>query len=145
MIYQYELENTKPLFKYNGILTVQNLYNYHVILQTSKIIQFRQPYSMFSKFIFLSSKTKHNILIPPLVRLDKRKQSFFFSASCRWNQINELLNIDLNSPFTAQRFKVKLKGALLKIQECGSEVEWEPRNHDISLNVGAAQFRYTPT
>ena len=30
------------------------------------------------------------------------------------------------------------------MQGFGSEVEWEPRNDDLSLNVGAFQFRYTP-
>lgn len=141
---QFELENTKPLFKSNEILTVQNLYNYHIILQTSKIIQFRQPYSMFSKFTFLPNILKPNVLIPPLVRLNKRKQSFFFDASSKWNQINKILNIDLNAPFTSQKLKVKLKIALLKIQGRGSSVDWEPINHDLSLNVGASQFRYAP-
>ena len=102
---QFELENTKPLFKSNEILTVQNLYNYHIILQTSKIIQFRQPYSMFSKFTFLPNILKPNVLIPPLVRLNKRKQSFFFDASSKWNQINKILNIDLNAQFTSQHKK----------------------------------------
>ena len=141
---QYELENTKSLFNTNEILTVHNLYNYHIILQTSKIIQFRQPYAMFSKFTFLANIHKPNHLVPPLVRLDKRKQSFFFTASRKWNQINKILNIDLYSPFIAQGFKAKLKTALLKMQGFGSEVEWEPRNDDLSLNVGAFQFRYTP-
>ena len=99
---------------------------------------------MFSKFTFLANIHKPNHLVPPLVRLDKRKQSFFFTASIKWNQINKILNIDLYSPFIAQGFKAKLKTALLKMQGFGSEVEWEPRNDDLSLNVGAFQFRYTP-
>ena len=99
---------------------------------------------MFSKFTFLPNILKPNVLIPPLVRLNKRKQSFFFDASSKWNQINKILNIDLNAPFTSQKLKVKLKIALLKIQGRGSSVDWEPINHDLSLNVGASQFRYAP-
>ena len=106
---EYELENTKPMFNSVKILTVQNLYNYHTILQTSKIIQFREPYVMYSKLQFLPNINKPCVLIPPLVRLDRRKQSFFFSAAVKWNQIIQMLNIDLRTPFTAQKFKLKLK------------------------------------
>ena len=142
---EYELENTKPLFRSAQILTVHNLYNYHILLQTSKIIQFRQPYIMYSKFEFLKNIHKDNVLIPPLVRLDRRKQSFFFSAATKWNQIIKIIKVDVKTPLTAQNFKLKLKNTLQSIQQSGNEEHWDSRSYDISQHVGAAQFRYTPT
>ena len=70
------------------------------------------------------------------------EKSFFFTASIKWNHIKNL-NIDLNSPFIAQGFIAILKIALLKMQGFGSEIEWGPRNDDLSLNIGAFQFSYT--
>ena len=100
---------------------------------------------MYSKFEFLKNIHKDNVLIPPLVRLDRRKQSFFFSAATKWNQIIKIIKVDVKTPLTAQNFKLKLKNTLQSIQQSGNEEHWDSRSYDISQHVGAAQFRYTPT
>ena len=44
----YEREHSKPLFVTHGLLCIQNLYRYHCILETYKILKYRQPISMYS-------------------------------------------------------------------------------------------------
>jgi hypothetical protein len=39
----FALEPTKPLYNEHGILNVQNLYRYHIFMETSKIFEFSTP------------------------------------------------------------------------------------------------------
>ena len=48
----YKKENTKPIFSENKILTVHNLYNYHIIIELFNILKYRTPYSLYEKFNF---------------------------------------------------------------------------------------------
>ena len=42
----YEREHTKPLFKKTGILAYRNLYNYHICLETLKILKSKVPHAL---------------------------------------------------------------------------------------------------
>ena len=66
-------EHTKPLFKTNKLLTIRNLYNYHMLIELYKVIKFRVPYSIFSN---LTMSDRRIMLLPGKVKLDKRKQIF---------------------------------------------------------------------
>ena len=43
-------EHTKPLFKKQGILSVQDLYTYHCYLETFKVMKFRAPMALFTDY-----------------------------------------------------------------------------------------------
>ena len=45
----HELEHTKPLFNNLKLLTIHNLYNYYITIETFNIIKFRRPYPIFYK------------------------------------------------------------------------------------------------
>ena len=46
----YQKEHTKPLFRKHQIMTVFNLYLYHLINDVFKILKFRTPISIYSLF-----------------------------------------------------------------------------------------------
>ena len=81
----YTLEHTKPLFKSHNLLTVQNLYNYHAVIEIFKIMKYRTPYSLFENLRI--SERKYLISLKK-VKYDKRKKQFFHNASVKWNQIH---------------------------------------------------------
>ena len=76
----YIKEHTKPLFKENMILSIQNLYYYHMALNTYKILNYRIPISLYS--IFTLSCRKETLLITPFP-----SNNFVYNACCIWNSI----------------------------------------------------------
>ena len=58
----YEREHTKPLFQKNGILTYQNLCNYHVCIETLKILKSKVPFPLFEQYTISSRNNMHFIL-----------------------------------------------------------------------------------
>ncbi len=78
----YELEHTKPIFSKQDIMTVHNLYNYHVLQITFKLLKLRIPMSLFSCFS-LSSRKETLLLYP------KFSENFVFSASSLWNTFRD--------------------------------------------------------
>ena len=91
-------EHTKPLFSTHKILSVYNLYPYHVLLELYKILKFRVPYCMYDLFSNRSSNTYNhglNITIPD-TRLDFQRKTFCYQATLCWNQFYK----KLVSPFS---------------------------------------------
>ena len=74
----YEREHTKPLFNDQEILSVHNLYNYHTLTNTYKVLKFPTPISIYSCFAI--SKRKETLLIVPSF-----SENFIYSASTLWN------------------------------------------------------------
>ena len=56
----YSKEHTKPIFNETKLLTIQNLYKYHCILEIFKIIKFRTPYSLFEDALDKRFQLCHN-------------------------------------------------------------------------------------
>ena len=63
----YMPEHTKPLFNSNKIMTVQNLYSYHCLNETNKILKFRKPRSLYDEYNI--SERKPALLISGLPSL----------------------------------------------------------------------------
>ena len=143
----YSKEHTKQLFNSNNLLTVSNLHNYFTLTELYKVLKFRTPYSVFSKFVISDRK---NMLILNKVKLDKRKSHFVFNAAVMWNQITRFLidpysiilrstnpevdgvptlNYDLS--LTVSKLKIKLKEIILAIQCHGNSNEWLSSNSDL--------------
>ena len=147
----YSKEHTKPIFKSMNLLTVNNLYNYHTLVELYKIIKFRIPHSIFSKFKISDRKI---MLILNKLKLDKRKCQFFFNAALKWNQVNRFLidpyviklvrsndtNDDASEAFTinydltlsVSRLKTKLRELIMAIQCSGDDNEWLSSNSELT-------------
>ena len=116
----YEKEHTKPLFNKHEIMTVQNIYNYHMLNGTYKILKMRIPIALYSCFDL--SNRKETLLRAPKCQ----SSSFVCRASSLWN-------IFLNSPegYLAKSFsmgiafiKSKIKEIILRRQNMGVISEW---------------------
>ena len=119
----YCKEHTKPLFKENNILTIQNLYNYHTAFDIFKIIKTRMPISVFEQFN-MSRRNNGNLII-----LGPYSNQFFFLGAKLWNiivkrviQHNDILSIKLG------KFKNELKSLLLNNQSLFNSDNWLPQN-----------------
>ena len=129
----YEKENTKPLFLENELLTVHNLYNYHIIINIFNILKYRTPYSLFDKFSF--SARKELSLVRPTTLHSKRLQNFICKSTAKWNEVSKIIfehttlitirgllilipGSAVGSDLTAKTstIKLKLKNILLSIQ-----------------------------
>ena len=150
----YEKENTKPLFIKNELLTVHNLYNYHIIINIFNILKYRTPYSLYEKFNF--STRKNLSLILPGTKDSKRLQNFICNATQKWNEVFNIIfehctpitirggllqlipGSAVGSDLTAKSstIKLKLKNILLSIQSKGYTTIWDPRNFDLSTYRG---------
>ena len=116
----YIKEHTKPIFKQNMILTVQNLYYYHMALNTYKILNSRVPISLYSMFTL--SKRKETLLITPFP-----SNNFVYNACCIWNNIRDLLSIKMFG-IKISKIKNDLKQYLFSRQNLGDEIEWSDEN-----------------
>ena len=119
----YCKEHTKPLFKENSILTIHNLYKYHIIFEIFKIIKTRIPTSSFEQFN-MSPRNNGNIVI-----LGPYSDQFFFLGAKLWNTIvkriiphSDILSIKFGN------FKIKLKSLLLNNQNLFDSNTWMPQN-----------------
>ena len=83
----YMPEHTKPLFKSNQILSVQNLYTYHCFMETFKILKFRQPISLHKKYKISERK-------PTLLISGFPSQKFTDRTTFIWNTISPKLKLD---------------------------------------------------
>ena len=119
----YRKEHTKPLFNKNKILAAQNLYVYHVILNTYKIIKTHIPISLYS--CFTRSKRKESLFITP-----QYSQHFVFRASSLWNEIRNDTRFLLINDFSAGLSQVKsiIRDLLYQKQKLGDQDEWSDEN-----------------
>ena len=106
-----KLNISKPLFVTHGLLCIQNLYRYHCILETYKILKYRQPISMYS--LFTRSRRKDDLLITPSL------SNNFNCQSCRlWNKYRQVCGVsDMITNTTICTFKSGLKRSLLDAQK----------------------------
>ncbi len=120
----YELEHSKPLFNQQDILTVYNLYNYHVLLITFKVLKLRIPISLFSCFSL--SIRKETLLLHP-----KLSENFLYSASSLWNKFRDCPEACEITDFNVGigLVKSKIKALILRRQKLGDSDEWHPEEN----------------
>ena len=99
----YTREPSKPIFKAHDIISVFNLYTYHVLLEAYKILKLRLPYSVYELFSKHSPRRgdHHGLsLIIPKTRLSFEKSTFIYQAILSWNSLYKSIltpvNIDLH-------------------------------------------------
>ena len=104
-----------------GIMTVQNLYNYHICLETLRTLQTRAPYCFYSQYV-ISSRNCENILLDRL-----HNGSYMQERVKTWNICAKTICTGL--PVTLiklQSFKPALRRLILKIQGSFDDIEWFP-------------------
>ena len=120
----FKREHTKPIFYKNKILAFKNLYNYHICLETLKILKGKQPHSLFTLFS-LSSRNNQNMILT-----DMKSSIFVTSRANLWNNCVKLVaNKTTISDTEISKFKYDLKRLLLKIQNGFDENEWYPEHN----------------
>ena len=118
----YTKEHTKPLFKKQKILTVQNLCTYYTFMEVYKILKYQTPVSMYGHYILSKrSYLGHNLrLNPPIITND-----FIYHSTTIWNLLRQALEItDLSN--SGSSVKNKLKALLFENQHKHHETEWIP-------------------
>ena len=137
----YELENTKPLFNNNHLLTVHNLYKLHIMTETIKIKKFSCPSPLNDTLKLSSMNRRVSLLKVPQYSLMTSKNNFHYKAATIWNKIKpkllerpdldantnlvipgSCLNSDLTTPMVY--IKHKTKAILLYIQCLGDPIHW---------------------
>ena len=84
----YQKEHTKPLFKKTGIMAFRNLYNYHICLETLKILKTKSPHVLYNIYP-LSSRNYGNFII------HQRNATMFISCRIKiWNDCLKLISIN---------------------------------------------------
>ena len=143
----YELENTKPLFNEEKILSLHHLYTQHTCMEVFKILKERQPISLVELFTSSPRDTSNSMLLPKH-NLDLTKQNFVYNGSSFCNGLTKTLfdrcspndsNImvpgsnqfsDLCTPVSV--IEGRLKSHLFetqKIETPGRPREWMPNNN----------------
>ena len=120
----YKKEHTKPLFKDNEILTVQNLYTYHSFIELFKIMKFSTPMSMYEEY---SRSSRKPMLI--INKLDPPDNHNTRSTKI-WNIITPNLKI-FDYSVSISCLKSKLKSSLLANQHCHAVYDWTNKDFDI--------------
>ena len=119
----YCKEHTKPLFNTHNIMTVHNLYNYHCFLEIFKILKFRTPISLYSKFQL--SKRKQTLILTPVPCTD-----FIYKSSVIWNSLRISLGIN-DLSINISLIRSKLKSLILSKQHSLSQIDWFDENFEI--------------
>ena len=115
-------EHSKPLFNSHDILTVHNLYSYHCLLCTGKILKFRTPITLYS--LFTLSHRKETLIITSNLQFE----SFASRTSSLWNTFRRLPDGREIVDFTAEigYIKKQIKSLVCNRQKLGDEEEWHP-------------------
>ena len=135
----FALEPSKPLFNKHKILNLQNLFIYHLFMETFKVLKFRSPMSIQNLLTFLPKNDKRRLKVP-LVKLQKTKHNFVSKSVEIWNDISPEVfdkcvptkkgllipgsakNSDLSA--STGMIKKKLKDILLSQQSSGNPLTW---------------------
>ena len=146
----YSKEHTKPLFTKYELLTIHNLFPYHLLLELYKVLKFRTPYCIFNLF---SSHTSNrggiNFRVPEII-ISIQQKTFLFQAILLWNRLykkllipftitlhkDHKLKFDLSSSDIicydhsdkVASFKLKLKDLLFTTQCIGDINCWSNKN-----------------
>ena len=125
----YTKEHTKPLFKLHKILAVQNLYFYHLFMETFRLLKFQSPVTFHSLYELSNRKyLTYTQLNPPKV-----SDHFIYRSSIIWNKLRPKLQLtDMSCPILST--KNKLKQILLFNQHKHNDTEWLP-SHDFNLDL----------
>ena len=122
----YKKEHTKPLFSNQGILVTKNLYTYHCIIETFKILKFRTPIKLFEMYTLSARASRELFLITP-----KPSTTFCYRSSALWSLLWKSLAVD-DASITISSLKSKLKKILIEKQNEGDEINWiDPNFIDI--------------
>ena len=145
-IKNYQLENTKPIFNKEKILSVHHLYVQHTFLELFKIMKQQLPIPIFD-LMNTSPRITSNKMCLPKIELELSKQSFTFKSAAIWNTVIDDIydkcspnddNImvpgtsgysDLSAPISI--IKLRIKALLFQIQSIktpGHANEWMPNN-----------------
>ena len=119
----YIKEHTKPIFNSQTIFTAQNLYHYHILFETFKIIKTHTPISIYSSLTL--SQRKETLFIIP-----SHSQNFLYKASSLWNTFKATLPAHEICDFsvTFSSTKARIKETLLRRQQIGDKTEWSDEN-----------------
>ena len=138
----FELENTKPIFNENRILTVHNLYTLSILTETFKIKKLHTP-SLLNELLPLSTSSRRNLLLKVQINtnLSVTQHNFIYKAAQVWNKIipkilnspeldigsgvvipGSSVNSDLTTPIPF--IKKCVKKLLYEIQRQGDTVQW---------------------
>ena len=148
----YALEHTKPLFNDNELLTIHNLYNKHIFIETYKIMKHHSPISMFSEFNIVPNHRINNYKIraPANKKLKTSRGNFIYKATILWNSLidrvlfgniprddgmivpGNCINTDLSASISFAKYRVKT--LLIIIQSSGCSTTWENNNFDPEHN-----------
>ena len=112
----YRKESSKPLFVSKDILTVHNLYKYHCIIETFKVLKLRVPISLY--YLFDRSKRKETLLIS-----QKPSTNFTYNSTKLWNTYRHRLDIN-DFSVSIGVLKSRLKRLLLSDQARADPIEW---------------------
>ena len=123
----YTKEHTKPIFKEQGILAVQNLYIMHCFMETFKIFKFKTPSSLLNHYKISNRKylTYIKLLTP------KPDNQFLYKSSIIWNTVRAKLNIN-DLSISCLSVKNMLKNSLHKNQHHHHDMEWLS-SHDFNI------------
>ena len=119
----YCQEHTKPLFSHLGLLTIQNLYSYHCLMEIFKILKFRAPISLHS--LYTISQRKTTTLITP-----HPTNSFIYKSANMWNTLQSKLKI-MDYSINLSKIKIEIKKLLLTNQVRHDDTEWYCSNFDL--------------
>ena len=92
----FELENTKPIFNENLILTVHNLYTLTILTKTFNIKKLHTP-SLLNELLPLSTSSRRKLLLQVQINthLSVTQHNIIYKAAQVWNKIIPKI---LNSP-----------------------------------------------
>ena len=114
-------EHTKPLFHKLGILVFKNLYNYHICLETLKILKSKTPYCLYILYT-ISNRNNETLM--------KSMPSNGLYITQRINLWNSCIKLIARSEslfeISITKFKKDLKKILLKTQNNYDPIEWYP-------------------
>ena len=112
----YEKEKSKPLFQKNKILSVFNLYTFHTIMETFKILKLQSPKPLYSSYVI--SQRKQTTIIQKSPSMD-----FSYRSSVLWNMLSTTLKVNDFSAKIAPTKKL-LKNLLFTLQHHENPNDW---------------------
>ena len=123
----YIKEHTKPIFNKLKILTAQNLFKYHCILDIFKILKFRTPYSLY-ELVYLSKRdTSYCIILPKL------SNTFLYQGSKLWNLVcKRIINFQDGFSISIATVKTRTKAIIMESQSMHTSIQWVPDNFQIA-------------
>ena len=105
---------------------MQNVYQYHTLLETFKLMKTHTPISIFS--CFTKSQRKETLLISPT-----HSHNFLYKASSLWNSYRAIPGQVQEHDFSAGigYTKNKIKELLFMRQKIGDREEWADENFNL--------------